>query len=172
MRNILLAAASIVPLCALATCADEDSTSIERHRPRGDAGTTIVDAPATSSGGGDVTCYRQNAPSASCAAPDHCCFSNYSAQHDGACSSSTCAYGTISCDGAEDCASGERCCSHALWGADGLYGYGLACQATACGAPPLDYEVCHPGDACANGGTCTSVYGVVNDLPRTLYVCR
>lgn len=171
MRCILLAAASLVSLCALATCADEDSSTIERHRARHDAGTPAVDAPPTT-GGGDVTCYRQNAPATTCAAPEHCCFSNYSAQHDGACSSATCAYGTIACDGPEDCATGERCCSHALWGDDGLYGYALACQVAACGAPPLDYEVCHPGEPCANGGTCVSAYGLDNDVPRTLYICR
>jgi len=136
---------------------------------------TSVDA-ASSTGGaaGDVTCYTDGNPGQSCALPVHCCFSNYSSQHDGYCTSSTCAYGTIDCDGPEDCATGQHCCSHARFSSDGsLSGYSMACQASACGAAPANYELCHRGGAaCSNGGTCVTAYLNDNDLPRTLDICK
>ena len=170
----------IAALLALAACTaptgDEDSA--ERRKPRRpDAGMPAPDASAVDAGslssGGSVSCYRQNSPSASCSAPQVCCFTNYSAQHNGACSSDTCAWGTISCDGPEDCGSGQHCCSHAVVDPDeGIQGYTLACSASACGAAPLDYELCHPGVPCSNGKTCVTAYGNANDLPRSLYVCK
>ena len=130
---------------------------------QGDAGTPGV-----------VTCYTEGNPLQSCTLPTHCCFSNYSSQHDGQCSTSTCLYGTISCDGPEDCSGGQHCCSHALFDTSGtVTGYSIACQATACGAAPVNYEICHIGGAaCSNGGTCVTAYLNDNDLPRTLDICR
>ena len=177
MRKSPGVASLLVLLCGLATCAEEQGSppDEERRRPK-DAGITAVDAfsmppPQT----GTVSCYTEGAPGNTCALPAaHCCFSNYSAQHDGACTASSCAYGTIACDGPEDCATGDRCCSHAMIDPDnGLVGYALACHAGACGAAPIDYELCHPGGPpCSNGGSCVTAYGNDNDLPRTLYICR
>jgi hypothetical protein len=128
---------------------------------------------STSIDGQTVSCYSQGAPSTTCTLPSHCCFSNFSAQHDGSCSGSTCAWGTVECDGPEDCTNGGHCCSTQLVGQDGIYGYRVACQANACGTPPTGEELCHPnGAACANGGSCITTYGNNNDLPRTLYICR
>jgi len=176
MRNIPATVAAFVSVCALAACSQsEDGTTLDRKRPRPDAPMTSVDA-ASSTGGaaGDVTCYTDGNPGQSCALPVHCCFSNYSSQHDGYCTSSTCAYGTIDCDGPEDCATGQHCCSHARFSSDGsLSGYSMACQASACGAAPANYELCHRGGAaCSNGGTCVTAYLNDNDLPRTLDICK
>jgi hypothetical protein len=126
---------------------------------------------------GVVSCYLEGYPSTTCSAPTHCCFSNYSAQHDGECSTSSCAFGTIDCDGPEDCASGQHCCSHAIIDPDyGLTGYKLACQAAACGAAPIDQELCHPTSStsgtCPSGKTCVTALGNDNDLPRTLFICK
>ena len=121
-----------------------------------------------------MSCYRENAPAATCSAPEVCCFTNYSAQHNGACGTSACAWGTITCDGPEDCGTGQRCCAHGDWDPDwGMKGWKLACSSTACGAPPLNRELCHPGGApCSGGKSCVSAYGLANDLPRSLYVCN
>jgi hypothetical protein len=128
---------------------------------------------STSIDGQTVSCYSQGAPSTTCTLPSHCCFSNFTAQHDGSCSGAACAWGTIDCDGPEDCTNGGHCCSTQLVNQDGIYGYRVGCQATACGTPPTNEELCHPsGPACANGGSCVTAYGTNNDLPRTLYICR
>ncbi|HEX7843788.1 MAG TPA: hypothetical protein VF469_40215 [Kofleriaceae bacterium] len=128
--------------------------------------------------GGTVACYASGSPSAMCTLPTHCCFTNYSAQHDGTCTTDLCAYGTISCDGPEDCPSGQRCCAHANDDPDwGILGYSLACQTDACGAAPLNQELCHPtaastaGTCSTAGARCVTAYGNDNDLPRVLYIC-
>ncbi len=153
-----------------------------------DAGTPHPDAmspDAGSSPGGDggdgttgvVSCYSEGYPSTTCALPTHCCFTNYSSQHNGECTTSTCAWGTMDCDGPEDCATGQHCCAHALIDPDwGMLGYKLGCQASACGAAPINQELCHPASSavstCSNGGTCVPALGNDNDLPRTLYICQ
>lgn len=172
MQNFAASLAAIVSVCALAACSQgEDGTTIERRHPRTDAAVVQADAPSAT---GTVTCYTEGDPAQSCGLPVHCCFSSYSSQHDGYCTTSTCAYGTIDCDGPEDCASGEHCCSHALFSTDGsLSGYAIGCQASACGAAPRNYELCHSGgSACSNGGSCVTAYGNDNDLPRTLAICQ
>ena len=123
---------------------------------------------------GAVSCYTEGNPSQSCTLPTHCCFSNYSSQHDGQCSNSACVYGTIDCDGPEDCSGGQHCCSHALFASDGsLTGYSLACQATRA-APRRRTTSCvtPAAPACSNGGTCVTAYLNDNDLPRTLDICQ
>ena len=137
------------------------------------ADAAALDSGASSGALGTVSCYRENNPGATCSAPSVCCFSNYSSAHNGECATSACAWGTIRCDGPEDCGGGQHCCSHAIVDPDwGNQGYMLACQAAACGAPPLDYEMCHAGGTCSNGKNCVPAYGNANDLPRTLYVCK
>jgi len=123
---------------------------------------------------GVVSCYTEGNPSQSCTLPTHCCFSNYTSAHNGQCSNNACLYGTISCDGPEDCNGGQHCCSHALFDSGGtVTGYSMACQANACGAAPANYELCHlVGPACSNGGTCVTAYLHDNDLPRTLDICQ
>ena len=175
MRNFLAIVAAIVPVCALAACSQsEDGTTLERRHHRPDAAVTQPDAPTTTTEPGAISCYTEGNPSQSCALGVSCCFNNYSSQHDGYCSTGTCAYGTIDCDGPEDCGAGEHCCSHALFTSDGsLSGYSVACQASACGAAPANYELCHPdGAACSNGGACVTAYLNDNDLPRTLDICK
>jgi hypothetical protein len=147
----------------------------------GDAGGTPDSSTGGSTGGsgapGVVSCYASAYPSTTCAGSSHCCFSNYSAQHDGECSTSACGWGTISCDGPEDCASGQHCCAHANMDPDyGLTGYRLACQASACGAAPFEQEMCHPTSSgaatCPSGKTCVPALGNDSDLPRTLSICK
>jgi hypothetical protein len=169
MQKLQLCAAAL----ALVACAgDSTDVSDEARRRKKDAGTepptTMVDAatqPPTSSSG-SVTCYTEGAPGTTCTLPTHCCFSNYSSQLNGQCSDSTCSWGTIDCDGPEDCGSGQFCCATKL-----DWGWKLACQSARCGEPPAAEELCHPGGACSDG-SCVSTYGVNYSLPRTLYVCR
>ncbi len=165
-------------LLTFAACAggdDDGTSSTEDRRRRPDAGVVVIAADAATapgSGTGTVSCYYQANPSATCAAPTHCCFSNYSAQHNGECSTASCSWGTIDCDGPEDCASGQHCCSHQTSDPEwGITGYKLSCQSAACGPAPTSYELCHT-QTCSNGGSCVSAYGVANDLPRSLSVCR
>jgi hypothetical protein len=171
---------ALAALCALVACAgdtEDDALARRRHHDAGvDATQTGVDAGQTGgdagqTGGGTVSCYTEGAASNTCSLPAHCCFTNYSAQHDGYCSTASCAYGTISCDGPEDCSGGELCCAHAIRSSTaGTVGYTVSCQ-SSCGDAPLDREVCHPDSGCSSG-TCVNTYGVDNDLPRTLYVCE
>ncbi len=182
MRNYLVIAAT---LSVFVACATEGDDAADRRKPRPrDASVSVVDASGsgTDSGSGSgsgsirgtVSCYRESAPAAFCTLPTHCCFTNYSAQHNGACDTGPCAWGTIDCDGPEDCGAGQHCCSTSILDGDGsTVGYRMACTANACGAPPLGDELCHPdGPACANGGTCVSAYGNQTDLPRSLHICR
>jgi hypothetical protein len=138
---------------------------------------TPVDAGSDPGVRGSVSCYSEIAPDNSCALPTHCCFTNYSAQHSGSCETASCSWGTIDCDGPEDCASGQHCCAHAIIDPDyGITGYKLACQSTACGAAPVNQELCHPmsslAGTCASGSACVSAADYDYDLPRTLYICH
>src|SRR5262245_44332908 len=112
MRTPMLIACALTA-CVLDPATDEDAAEARKHFK--DAG--VVDAerppPPPSSGSGTVTCYTAGDPSASCNLPVHCCFGNYSSDRNGECTTSRCAWGTIACDGPEDCGAGERCCAHA-----------------------------------------------------------
>jgi hypothetical protein len=168
MQKLQLYAAAL----ALAACAsDSDEPSAEARRGKGGgSSSTMPDAaepaPPPTSSTGVVTCYTEGAPLNACTLPVHCCFSNYSANHNGYCTTSACVWGTIVCDGPEDCASGQHCC-----GTRTDYGWTLACTSNQCGAPPLSEELCHDSGICSDRA-CTSAYGVAYDFPRTLSVCR
>ena len=138
---------------------------------------------STGSGGittgpGVISCYTEGDPSATCTLPVHCCFGNYSSAHDGECTTSTCTWGTQSCDGPEDCATGQHCCAHVLVDPEiGIFGYTLACQASACGAAPANQELCHPtttsaAGTCSTGSSCVTAFGNDNDLPPNLHICK
>jgi hypothetical protein len=124
-----------------------------------------------------VACYTSGNPTATCGAPDHCCFDDYSSSHNGYCTTDTCFYGTISCDGPEDCNTGEVCCARALSDPDnGTYGYNVSCQAGPCTTTPLVHEICHAGATTAGtcsdpSATCAPALGNDNDLPRALAIC-
>jgi hypothetical protein len=140
-------------------------------------GGTIGDGGGSRPGGGVVSCYTAFSPGTTCALPTHCCFSNYSAEHAGSCETAVCTWGTIDCDGPEDCATGQRCCAHVIIDPeDGITGYKLACQADACGMAPASVELCH-GDStaaatCDGGRACVSAGDNYYDLPRTLSICQ
>jgi len=163
-------------LLALAACGHHDSTKTDSGTVTGDGtqtdGTGSGSGSSTSIDGQIVSCYSQGAPTATCTLPSHCCFSNFSSQHNGACETTSCAWGTIECDGPEDCTGGGHCCSTQLMDQNGILGYRVACQATACGAHPLHEELCNIASPACSSGTCVSAYGVNNDLPRSLYICR
>jgi hypothetical protein len=136
------------------------------------------DAGGGSLPGGTVACYTTGNPGASCTLPVHCCFTNYDSSHDGACSSTACTWGTIDCDGPEDCPGGQHCCATVIADQDtGIMGYTLACQSAACGAAPAHQELCHPtaspGGTCSGSGrSCVPALGHDNDLPRALSICQ
>lgn len=155
--------------------------------PPPDAGTSTPDAGGLTGGtggtGGDsilpgvISCYTEGNPGATCDLPTQCCFGNYSSAHDGLCSTQACSWGTESCDGPEDCPSGQHCCAHVLvddfWG---IYGYQIACQASACGAAPANQEMCHPtatsaAGTCSTGTSCVPALGNDADLPPNLHIC-
>ncbi len=167
---------ALLSVCGLAACAETTGSSIDELRKRKDAGVSIDASPIADASsttlGGVIACYTEGAPSTTCTLPVHCCWTNYSSQHDGYCSTDACAWGTETCDGPEDCAAGEVCCSRAIFDTSGdKIGYSMACSATACGAPPFDYELCHPSTGCSSG-TCVTAYGNDNDLPPELYICQ
>ncbi|HEY5923261.1 MAG TPA: hypothetical protein VIV11_16390 [Kofleriaceae bacterium] len=135
--------------------------AIERRKPKNPI---VVENPPVE---GVVSCYAQSAPSASCTLPTRCCFSSESLHHDGACSTSSCSWGTIDCDGPEDCASGQYCCATYTAG-----GVRLACQTGSCAAPPYGDELCHEPSICRDGRWCITAFGTQPALPRTLAVCR
>jgi hypothetical protein len=155
--------------------------------PPPDASTRPPDASTGPTGGGSggdpslagvISCYTEGNPGATCNQPTQCCFGNYSSAHDGTCSTQACAWGTQTCDGPEDCASGQHCCAHVLvddyWG---IYGYQMSCQASACGAAPANQEMCHPTTTsargtCSTGTSCVTAQGNDADLPPNLHICK
>jgi hypothetical protein len=168
MQKLQLCAAALA-LVACAADSDDLGAAARPGKGHGGSPSTIPDAAVSTptDPAGTVSCYSEGAPQTTCTLPTHCCFSNYSAQHNGYCTTSQCAWGTIDCDGPEDCASGQYCCGHkSEYG-----GWTLACSATACGAPELNEELCHTSETCG-GRTCVGAYGVAYDFPRTLSVCR
>ena len=183
---LLLPCALALVGCDLQSSDGSDAATEDRRHPHRPDARTLPDAqvstPDADIGGstegtaGEVTCYREGNPTATCGAPDHCCFSNYSSAHNGECRTTACAYGTILCDGPEDCAGGQHCCSHALVDpVEGLQGYLVACQASACCAAPVSYEICQPDGTAAgtcSSGSCVSAYGNNADLPRTMNICE
>ena len=174
MRNFPATVAAFVSVCALAACSQsEDGTTLDRRHPRPDATVVTTADAASTPTAGDVSCYTEGNPAQSCALPVHCCFSNYSSQHDGLCTTS--AWRT-----ARSLRRAGRLrdrpallLARAVLERGSLSGYSLACQANACGAAPASYELCHRGGAaCSNGGTCVTAYLNDNDLPRTLDICK
>lgn len=167
MQKLQLCAAAL----ALAACAsDMDDPTSEPRRGKGHQTQTVDAAPTpppSTDPVGTISCYTEGAPSTTCTLPVHCCFSNYSAQHNGYCTTDDCAGSTIECDGPEDCASGQHCCGRALE----FGGWKLACQSSACDAPPAGDELCHDSSTCTSG-SCVSAYDANYSLPRTLSVCR
>jgi hypothetical protein len=156
---------------ALGACASDSVDVDSEARRRKDAGTsTLVDAAqpgGTTEPTGTVSCYSEGAPATTCTLPVHCCFSNYSAQHNGYCTTSACVWGTIDCDGPEDCATGQHCCA-----TRSDNGWTLACQTSTCGEPPLHEELCHTSGTCGARACVNTIDAGNYDLPRTLFVCR
>ncbi|HEX3473671.1 MAG TPA: hypothetical protein VHT91_01455 [Kofleriaceae bacterium] len=157
---------------------DAGNPGSDAGNPGSDAGNPGSDAGG-SGGTGVISCYTEGNPGATCTLPTHCCFSNYSSQHDGACSTAACTWGTMECDGPEDCSGGQHCCAHAIVTPDsGVIGYQMACQASACGAAPANQEMCHPTGASAAGtcssptSRCVTAFGNDSDLPPSLHICQ
>ena len=158
--------------CGHASSDDE----ADRKKPRVDAApSSTEDAPPPTdlAKTSVVSCDVQAAPSNTCTSPSYCCFNNYSADHNGYCTTTDSCFGNIRCDGPEDCSSGQRCCATGQYDPDfGVTHYEVACRAS-CDGPPIDYELCHPTSVttCATG-SCVTAYGTATDLPRSLYVCN
>jgi hypothetical protein len=160
---------------------DAGNPGSDAGNPGSDAGNPGSDAGGSGGTGGTgvISCYTEGNPGATCTLPTHCCFSNYSSQHDGACSTAACTWGTMECDGPEDCSGGQHCCAHAIVTPDsGVIGYQMACQASACGAAPANQEMCHPTGASAAGtcssptSRCVTAFGNDSDLPPSLHICQ
>jgi hypothetical protein len=140
-----------------------------------------VDSPhstadaASGTSAGVVTCYSAGAPSATCSlATNHCCFSTYDSNQNGACAtiSTSCFNNEIDCDGPEDCTAGESCYASSYHDdLDGAH-WMVACSTT----PPPEFNriLCHPGaNTCPTGTTCTQTDAAgVYDLPQTIYICH
>ena len=171
MQKLRLCAAALAfAACASGTDELSDEARKGKGRPGGGTSTTMVDAAASTgdpTAAGVVSCYTQGAPSNTCTLPEHCCFSNYTAQHNGYCTTSSCGWGQIDCDGPEDCAAGQYCCA-----TKDEIGWTVACQSGTCGAPPLHEELCHDSSTCGARSCVNTIDAANYDLPRTLYVCR
>jgi len=162
----------VVLLLGVLACNTDSADDAERRKPRHVDAAQAVDAapPGDPTQAGVVACYSEGGPSNTCTLPVHCCFDNYSAQHNGGCMSTECNWGKIVCDGPEDCGSGLHCCATASRDPDlGTTGYQVACKAS-CDGPPLDHELCHDSSTCG-ARSCVPAYGNANDLPRALSVC-
>jgi hypothetical protein len=167
MRAHIGLAMLVAALGALGACAGDtsddggDADNTERRRPK-----PVVDAPPPSPTTGSVTCYSASAPTATCTAPSQCCFGT-GYDPDGVCSTSTCAWGAVRCDGPEDCASGERCCATVT-----SSGVTVACAASCLPLEQGGDEVCHEPALCSNGRWCITAFGTQPALPRNLSICR
>jgi hypothetical protein len=138
-----------------------DAAVVERRRPK-----PVFPQPPPPPASGSVTCYSDAAPAATCTAPSQCCFGS-GFDPDGSCSSSTCSWGSVSCDGPEDCTSGQRCCATVT-----AAGVRVAC-ATSCLSPLQGGdELCHEPSICDGGRWCVTAFGTQPALPRNLSICR
>jgi hypothetical protein len=193
-----------------AACADHgDPSSVAAqaaHKPPKPDGGAAADGGPTfgdPSAPGIFSCYTPSACAQTCTAPQYCCFSNSGLYgvpgEEGTCSDAPCvqsgsAIGSQSCDGPEDCPSGQLCCAVEVWDPDfGIISNTIACQAGPCAAtsPNVAYELCHPNGApCSNPGqSCiianapsTSVNGCPagqgaptvgdHDMPFNIHVCH
>jgi hypothetical protein len=176
MKPALLSVAFALLAAACGTSATEPSSraSSAVRDWGGSSGSTGSSSGGSAPSGVVVACANEGDPSNTCTSPEHCCFSNYTAAHDGYCTTADCFYGTINCDGPEDCGAGEVCCASALSDpADGTYGYDVSCRSGACGGTVLEHELCHPGGvSCSNpNAACVPAAGNDNDLPRDLSIC-
>src|SRR6266496_3279660 len=170
-----------------------DPTVILRHHRRisitaGTGGTTGTGGSAISSGsagtvgsGGTsgsgatsstrvIACYSGGAPTATCTGTDHCCFNNYSASHEGYCTTDACEFGRMECDGPEDCASGNVCCAERMSDPAGTgyaLGYVVACR-TGSACPTGTWQLCHtsPTRDCGLGRSCQPSGPVNAELPQ------
>src|SRR5690349_784 len=150
---------------------------VSRHHHTTTGGSSSTSSSSTGSGGSttgrSITCFSGGAPDTVCTGADHCCFSNYSALHDGYCATTTCEFGTLNCDGPEDCPAGNVCCAQRFTDPSGVaLSYTVACR-TGSSCPSGTWQLCH-STAPANGGcpagtTCQS--GVNFELPKAIQNC-
>ena len=106
-----------------------------------------------------------------CTGLTHCCFNNYSAAHDGYCSTDTCEFGRIECDGPEDCAASNLCCAQRISDPNGIaLAYVVACRAgSAC--PTGTWQLCHANSECGAGRSCQPTGPINSELPHVIDVC-
>lgn len=152
-----------VALGAIGACMVEghEAGVADRKRPQPDA--------PSGEASGVYDCHAKSSPDQTCSAPSACCFDD-SPAHYGACSAAgaACAsYGTLTCDGPEDCPTGEKCCATVT--GDGVY---VGCEA-AC-LSPFDGgdELCHEPSICSDGRWCVTADGTQPALPPTVSICR
>jgi hypothetical protein len=162
MKSALLAFAV---LSALGACVDDTAPeeiadeALDRRKPK--PSPTPTPPP-----GGTFTCYSTTDPGATCSAPQQCCFDG-TASHSGACGSSCSSWGTLACDGPEDCSNGQRCCA-TMTGAGVTVGCADTCLPYFQGGD----ELCHEPSVCDGGRWCITAYGTQPALPRTVAICR
>jgi hypothetical protein len=150
-------AALVGPLFAISAC--------------GDSGLSVPDGGADLSASTDLPVADLSRPDFSgigcgamtCGAGEICCLRQMGAGASAMCSAaSACTDGgvTVSCDGPEDCTSGNSCCVTAAFGAGGDAGVSLdnaaaMCQqtcpgsATMSGGGSITTRLCHGDDDCA-----------------------
>jgi len=202
-KGLLTIAMFAAPLAACGTSPSPDeqndstdpSVSLRHHRQisitvgTGGAtgGSTVSSSSSATAGSGGiggsgatsstrvVACYSGGAPSATCTGNDHCCFSNYSASHDGYCSADACEFGRMECDGPEDCAPDNVCCAERLSDPAGTgyaLGYVVACR-TGSACPTGTWQLCHTSSTrdCGSGRSCQPSGPVNAELPQILGLC-
>src|SRR5437764_371168 len=122
----MLAVIGCVFLVACADRGEESGVAVqEAHKPpphkdggsTADAGNPTYGDPAAA---GVFSCWTLSACPQTCTAPQYCCFNNSSFYgipgQEGTCSNTPCvqsgsAIGSQTCDGPEDCPSGQLCCA-------------------------------------------------------------
>jgi hypothetical protein len=119
-----------------------------------------------------IACYSSGAPNTVCSGGQHCCFSNYSADHNGYCSASDPCDFRMDCDGPEDCGSGQVCCAKRLTDPSGIaLGYKVACT-TRSACPSGQWQLCHSSASktkCPTGHACVPTYNY--ELPKVVQLC-
>lgn len=118
-------------------------------------------------------CFSASDPFQSCASPTPVCCFAAAGNHPGTCAADTssCTYGAESCDGKEECPSGQGCYANEVTTSS----WTIACSATPPTGGLATYTMCHPGlsGQCPIGKSCvgTTAAGVTG-LPADLYICH
>jgi len=118
-------------------------------------GATTGTGGTTTGAGGGASGESVACDSLTCALPGYFCCQNYNEPAECLAVGATCVYGVpLSCDGPEDCDSGEVCCGDVFKLGQNESFTNVACAATCTG---MDHRVvCGASGACPTNESCTT----------------